>query len=37
MAGWIPYISQRLFLNMDEKKIDDKYVAAAYRHGMESG
>jgi hypothetical protein len=31
MAGWIPYISQRLFLNMDEKKIDDKYVAAAYR------
>jgi hypothetical protein len=31
MAGWIPYISQRLFLNMDEKKIDDKYVAATYR------
>jgi hypothetical protein len=31
MAGWIPYISQRLFFNMDEKKIDDKYVATAYR------
>jgi hypothetical protein len=31
MAGWIPYISQRFFLNMDEKKIDDKYVAAAFR------
>jgi hypothetical protein len=31
IAGWIPYISQRLFLNMDEKKINDKYVSAAYR------
>jgi hypothetical protein len=28
MAGWILYISQRLFFNMDEKKIDDKYVSA---------
>ena len=30
MSGWIPFISQRFFLNMDEKKIEGKQISAAW-------
>jgi hypothetical protein len=30
MSGWLPFISQRLFFNMDEKKIEDKQISAAW-------
>jgi hypothetical protein len=30
MSRWLPFISQRLFLNMDEKKIEDKQISAAW-------
>lgn len=30
MVSWLSFVSQRLFLNMDEKKIEDKQISATW-------